>query len=169
MSYALTGSAAAGTAALKGETGIVIPVFFPELEGGRDEVAVELLRDTVHSCLENVLEPESVCLSVDGERHGAEIAAELGSRLGVSVVVIDSNRGKLWALRHGMKELLPRPSLQYFAVVDADGVYFSGKGRAVKAFDQLAPAGIEHDVERGRHGHQIAGGYGPDNGPGNFT
>ncbi len=124
MSYELTGSATAGAAALNAETGIVIPVFFPDRGGGRDDIAVKLLQDTVHSCLESVGNPESVCLSVDGEQHGAEVAADLGARLGVSVVVADSNRGKLWALRHGMQQLLSRPQLQYLAVVDADGDHF---------------------------------------------
>jgi hypothetical protein len=124
MSYELTGSAKAGAAALNAETGIVIPVFFPDSDGGRDELAVELLRDTVHSCLESVGSPESVCLSVDGEQYGADVAADLGARFGVSVVVADSNRGKLSALRHGMQQLLSRPQLQYFAVVDADGDHF---------------------------------------------
>lgn len=120
----LRGSAAAGAAALKGQTGIVIPVFFPDGGGGREDIAVELLTDTVLSCLEGVETAQSVCLSVDGVRHGAEIATDLATRFGVSVVVADANRGKLWALRHGMDELLLRPQLQYFAVVDADGDHF---------------------------------------------
>lgn len=127
MSYQLTGSATAGAAALNAETGIVIPVFFPD-GGGRDDIAVELLQDTVNSCLEGVDNPANVCLSVDGEQHGADVAADLGARLGVSVVIADSNRGKLWALRHGMQHLLSRlqlqSQLQYFAVVDADGDHF---------------------------------------------
>ena len=124
MSHELTGSAGAGAAALNRETGIVIPVFFPSSQGNGDDIAVELLRDTVRSCLESVADPGSVCLSVDGAPHGADVAGDLGTGLGVSVVVADPYRGKLWALRHGMQELLGRSQLQYFAVVDADGDHF---------------------------------------------
>lgn len=124
MSHELTGSAGAGAAALNRETGIVIPVFFPSSPGNGDDIAVELLRDTVRSCLESVADPGSVCLSVDGAPHGADVAGDLGTGLGVSVVVADPNRGKLWALRHGMQEFLGRSQLQYFAVVDADGDHF---------------------------------------------
>ena len=121
----LKGSAAAGTAALKEQTGIVIPVFFPErAERGRAELATGLLRDTVRSCLEGVGDKRSVCLSVDGERCGAEIAAALERDYGVTLTVSPTNRGKLWALRHGMGELLQRSGLEYLAVVDADGDHF---------------------------------------------
>ena len=125
MRVELAGSATTGAAALRQQTGIVIPVFFPEgREAGHDEVAIELLRDTVRSCLEGVGRAESVCLSVDGERCGAEVATALEREFAVSLVVAPDNRGKLWALRHGMAQLLTRPGLAYFAVVDADGDHF---------------------------------------------
>ena len=124
MAYELKGSAAAGAAALHSETGVVIPVYFPEASAHDHDIAVALLHDTVSSCLQNIGTADTICLSVDGRRNGADIASALGTEFGVSVVIADANRGKLAALRNGVDELLQRSQLHYLAVVDADGDHF---------------------------------------------
>ena len=107
---------------LRRRTGIVIPVFLPA--GPDRETGAFLLQDTALACVDQVEDPASICLSVDGERSGGDIAAELGARLGVQVSTAAENRGKLAALRRGADILLRRPGLSYLAVLDCDGDHF---------------------------------------------
>ena len=63
---------------MRHDTGIVIPVYFPE--GVDSSQGKALLRDTAWSFCQQVAEPENICLSVDGEHCGVEIAKEIASQ-----------------------------------------------------------------------------------------
>jgi len=109
----------------RGHTGIVIPAYFPP---GRDHtLGVELLEDTVQACLQVLAAPGSLCVSVDGEDGGKEVAADLHRRLGVAFCVAPHNRGKLHAIRLGLEPLWDRQEFEYFAVVDADGDHLANE------------------------------------------
>ena len=113
------------TETLRYRTGVVIPVYFPEEIDTRWRQA--LVRDTAGAYCEQVADPSTVCLSVDGERHGADVADLLAGELGVSVFVSPVNCGKLGAAIHGMRVLLARSDLEYVAVVDQDGDHFANE------------------------------------------
>lgn len=107
------------------QTGIVIPVYFPP---GRDHaLGMELLEDTVQACLQILADPRSLCVSVDGEEGGQEVARDLHHRLGVSLSVAPRNRGKLQAVRLGLEQLWERQELEYLAIVDADGDHLANE------------------------------------------
>ena len=102
----------------RGATGIVIPVYLPE---GPDRVeGAQLLRDTVISCLAQIDDPTTVCLSVDGAKNGLDVVRALAAEFGVAEVVTPVNLGKLQGVTEGFRSLLPRSELAYFAVLDAD-------------------------------------------------
>ena len=103
-------------------TGIVIPVYFPP--GVDHKIGHNLLEDTVLACTKQVTFPESICLSIDGQAYGKEIGQILASRLGVNLTCSDQNRGKLDAVRRGMKLLLEKADHTYLAVLDSDGDHF---------------------------------------------
>ena len=120
----MTGMSSASEA-VRTRTGIVIPVYFPP---GRDHaLAIELLRDTVDACLQILAEPTHVCVSVDGEDGGRDIAEELHRARGTRLCVAPVNRGKLHAVRLGVGDLWPREELEFFCVVDADGDHFANE------------------------------------------
>ena len=106
-------------------TGVVIPVYFPEGEGGT--LARELLRDNVHAYLQQVDGAQNICLSVDGEQHGRDLVEELAGETGVQVVCASENKGKLQALRQGVERLCARDDFRYIAVVDMDGDHFANE------------------------------------------
>ena len=109
----------------RGHTGIVIPAYFPP---GQDHVlGVELLEDTVLAGLDVVADPGCLCVSVDGEEGGREVAAQLHDRLGVAFCVAPHNRGKLQAIRLGLEPLWARQELEYLAIVDADGDHLANE------------------------------------------
>ncbi len=110
---------------MQGETGIVIPVYFPE--GVDTGSGAALLRDTVAMCCEQVSDPAAICLSVDGEPFGGDVAGGLAGEFGVSLCVGPVNRGKLQAVTGGMRYLLDRKPLSYLAVVDQDGDHFANE------------------------------------------
>ncbi|GAK56015.1 hypothetical protein U27_02976 [Candidatus Vecturithrix granuli] len=110
---------------MRRDTGIVIPVYFPE---GLDvQKGKELLRDTVQMYCEQVDDPASICLSVDGEHSGANIAEMLARDYQVSWCVSAVNRGKLQGAAQGVRLLLKQKAWKYFAVVDQDGDHFGNE------------------------------------------
>jgi hypothetical protein len=107
------------------ETGIVIPVYLPE---GVDAACGEaLLRDTVATYCDQVADPAAICLSVDGEQFGADVAQPLAREAGTSCYVSPANRGKLGAAANGVRVLLAKADLAYVAVVDQDGDHFANE------------------------------------------
>ncbi len=114
-----------GLPRLRRATGIVIPVYIPN---GVDRTqSVALLADTVAGCCEQVEDPTTICLSVDGVANGAEAAQELVERYGVSLALTPVNRGKLQGVREGARVLLRRPELDYIAVLDCDSDHFANE------------------------------------------
>ncbi len=110
---------------MRSETGIVIPVYFPE---GVDIIHGEaLLRDTVCMYREQVSDPATICLSVDGEQCGADVVKRIAREFKVSSWVSSVNRGKLQGAINGVRYLLDQKSLKYVAVVDQDGDHFANE------------------------------------------
>ncbi len=110
---------------LRHKTGIVIPVYLPEKI---DSVqGISLLRDTVMMFREHVANSRSICLSVDGERCGAEVAQKLADEFALSICVSPENRGKLQAAVHGVQHLLDKTSFDYIALIDQDGDHFANE------------------------------------------
>lgn len=110
---------------LRQHTGVVLPVYLPA--GADAALSAALLTDTVQALLLQVERPSSICLSVDGEQSGKEMAEDLARRHGVQVCCAPRNRGKLQALRQGVALLWEEPELEYFATVDADGDHFANE------------------------------------------
>ncbi len=107
------------------KTGIVIPVYLPDqIDRSLGE---KLLEANVDLCCSQVADPSTVCLSVDGEDNGADVAERLGEKCSVSTCVLAENGGKLRAVTAGMLQLLKRDDLSYLAVVDMDGDHFANE------------------------------------------
>ncbi|MFN2153940.1 MAG: hypothetical protein ACK2UX_01785 [Anaerolineae bacterium] len=107
------------------ETGVVIPVYLPE---GEDRSrATALLAETTSAYCAQAGDPALVCLSVDGARFGAEAAGEIARACGASIVVAETNRGKLAAARDGVRRLLLAQKPPYVTIVDQDGDHFSNE------------------------------------------
>ena len=120
-------------------TGVVIPVYLPD--GVDRDRGAALLRDTVLLYCDQLADPSAICLSVDGEAAGADAVRRIADEFRVSVQVCPENRGKLHAVRHGMRRLLAQPSLRYLAVVDQDGDHFANELlNFVRAAQQIADA-----------------------------
>jgi hypothetical protein len=110
---------------LKHKTGIVIPVYLPaEIDTARGE---RLLEDNVELCCAQVADPSLICLSVDGEAFGTDVARRLAKTYGVSTAVSSVNRGKLQAARAGAGQLLEHKGISCLAVVDQDGDHFANE------------------------------------------
>ncbi len=107
------------------QVGIVIPVYFPQ--GVDNDLGRELLRDTIHGYVQQMDDPASLCLSVDGAHYGKEIAEDLAREYQVQICCAAENRGKLQAVRHGMERLLEDTALSYLVVVDSDGDHFANE------------------------------------------
>jgi hypothetical protein len=104
-------------------TGVVIPVYLPETIDSHQGEA--LLRETAASFCGQVADPSAICLSVDGELYGGEVAQRLARELGTSVYVAPDNRGKLSAAIYGVSTVLQGADLDYVAIVDQDGDHFA--------------------------------------------
>jgi hypothetical protein len=103
----------------------VIPVYLPaEID---KTVGEKLLTDNVDLCCAQVDDPSAVCLSVDGEDNGADVAKRLEAKFGITTTVSAKNGGKLRAVKAGMLRLLRRDDLEYLAVVDMDGDHFANE------------------------------------------
>jgi hypothetical protein len=110
---------------LKRQTGIVIPVYLPEeIDTARGE---RLLEENVELCCTQVSDPSLICLSVDGEAFGTDVAGRLAKTYGVSTAVSPVNRGKLQAARAGAGQLLEHKGISCLAVVDQDGDHFANE------------------------------------------
>jgi len=106
-------------------TGVIVPVYLPA--GVNRDLGARLLEDTVQALLCQVERPASICLSVDGEGNGTKTVQDLARRFGVQMCCTGQNKGKLWALRHGVERLWQQEGLEYFATVDADGDHFANE------------------------------------------
>ncbi len=111
-------------ARLRHNTGVVIPVYLPQ---GADSHDAVLLEETVAAYCAQVADPAVLCLSVDGVDCGADVAQRLSTEYGVSLCVVEENRGKLWGALHGVRMLLDNDRLDYIAVVDQDGDHFANE------------------------------------------
>ena len=110
---------------MRHETGVVIPVYFPE---GVDTLQGKaLLQDTVQSFCRQVKDPKNICLSVDGEEHGVEIAEAVEKDFQISWCFTPINRGKLQGAANGVRFLLKQSPLNYIAMVDQDGDHFANE------------------------------------------
>ena len=113
------------TEAMRRDTGIVIPVYFPaDADPGLGQI---LLADNLRAYVQQVDDPSRVCLSVDGAAHGREIAEALAAECGVVAVCAPENMGKQNGLRHGVAALMERGDLRYLAAVDSDGDHFANE------------------------------------------
>ena len=114
-----------GTQVFRGQTGIVIPVYFPQdidISCGTD-----LLHDTVSAYCEHVTAPSTICLSVDGEAFGGDVALSITEKFGTQICIAPVNQGKLRSAALGVQRLLDNPHLTHFAIVDQDGDHFPNK------------------------------------------
>ena len=110
---------------LRRQTGVVIPVYIPP--GVDSDLARDLLDDTILGYVLQMDDPTALCLSVDGEHYGKEIAAELAAKHGVQICCARKNRGKLQGVRKGMARLLESRDFEYLAAVDSDGDHFANE------------------------------------------
>jgi hypothetical protein len=104
---------------LRHHCGVVIPVYLPSTIDSEQGAA--LLGDTVELACGQVADVAHICLSVDGEGCGADVAHALARKHGTLVHVGPVNRGKLGAAADGVRMLLEDPNLSYLALVDQDG------------------------------------------------
>lgn len=111
-------------ARLRHNTGVVIPVYLPH---GAESIDAVLLEETVAAYCAQVADPAVICLSVDGEDCGGEVASRLSAEYNVSLCTVEDNRGKLWGAIHGARVLLRHPDLTHIAVVDQDGDHFANE------------------------------------------
>lgn len=118
-------------------TGVVIPVYLsPQVD---QALTLSLLRDTVAACVAQTDHPKHICLSVDGRPFGGRQAVEIAAAWQTSLAVAENNRGKLWAILHGIKKLLENPHLRYIALVDQDGDHFANElPNLVRAAEHIA-------------------------------
>ena len=65
--------------ALREHTGIVIPTYVPPSVDA--SLSRQLLEDTVQACVQQVNDPKSICLSVDGENYGRGHCRRTGRQL----------------------------------------------------------------------------------------
>ncbi len=105
-------------------TGVVVPVYFSSKP---DDATVEQLLWMTLCDLHLYVPLSQVCCIVDGDRRSEQILRQLQHRLArdsgqtFDVVPLSKNRGKLWAIQTGMRELLgQKPHLTYLAVIDGD-------------------------------------------------
>ena len=135
---------------LREHTGIVIPTFVPPRVDA--SLSRQLLEDTVHACVQQVDDPRSICLSVDGENYGKEMAEELAGHFGVRVCSTSENKGKLHALRNGMDLIFADSRHRYLAALDADGDHFPNElANLLRAANHIQQSrGIEKLLVLGR-------------------
>jgi len=111
--------------ALRAVTGVVIPVFIPSSTEG--SFARQMIAETANAFAAVVADPARVCLSVDGSPLGLEAARAAAAESGVTVVHYEANRGKFFAVRHGMTHLLADTRIEFLAVADQDGDHFANE------------------------------------------
>jgi hypothetical protein len=106
-------------------TGVVIPVYLDDAEARGHGRA--LLADTVKSYVSVVSDPGSICLSVDGECYGSDVARGIAEQFGTRLCIQAENRGKLSAAIEGVRILMDVDTLAYVAIVDQDGDHFANE------------------------------------------
>jgi len=111
--------------ALRRATGVVIPVYFSNAADA--ETGVPLLEETVGAFRRELGSPGAICVCADGGRRTRLAGERVARRFGVRLVTHARNRGKLSAVTSGMRDLLRRKRLRYFAVVDQDGDHFANE------------------------------------------
>ncbi|MGQ9631423.1 MAG: hypothetical protein ACUVXI_14095 [bacterium] len=110
--------------AIKGELGMVVPVWFPEDTPGSS--AERILRTALEDCTICV-HPSRLLVVVDGSRVGLSAAESI--RKGspdFEILFFEENRGKGAAVASGMESLLGMESVGLIAVRDCDGDHFIG-------------------------------------------
>jgi len=112
-------------AVLRDATGVVIPVHLPA--DVKPALAQQVLGETARAFRREVGEPRAICLSVDGGEPARSAAETIAGELGVRLVRSEQDRGKLSALRAGMRSLLANDRLRYFAAADQDGDHFANE------------------------------------------
>ena len=113
------------TGVMRRETGIVIPVYMPPgVDAGAGEA---LLRDTVAIYCRQVADPAVICLCVDGEACGADVVSRIADEYPISTSIVPENRGKLFAIRNGVRTLFDQRYFTYIALVDQDGDHFGNE------------------------------------------
>ena len=110
---------------MRKETGIVIPVYLPD--GIDTAAAANLLTENVKLTVQQVEDPSWICLSIDGEPFGSDVASSLTEQFGVSTCISSENRGKLQAVAVGVRSLLEKKSPTYVALIDQDGDHFTNE------------------------------------------
>lgn len=110
---------------LEQATGVVMPVYFHAASD--PAFATQLLRATVYMFVREVVEPQRICLSVDGSELSQRVAQTVAQEYGTRLTYQPVNQGKLAAVRHGVSELLADEQVQYLAVVDCDGDHFANE------------------------------------------
>ncbi len=110
---------------LRHKVGVTIPVYFSP--NGDERLATELLRDTAFSYAEILENPKNLCLSVDGEDNGLDIATGISKECGASLVYSRKNIGKLSGVRNGVQALWDDEQLTYFVEIDSDGDHFANE------------------------------------------
>lgn len=130
---------------LETATGIVIPTYFAA--DTDPALAYSLLSTTVQLFAREVTDPQAICLSVDGSPLAGAVATQVGTAFGVQVVQGTQNRGKLSAVRNGMRHLLQDARWQLLAAVDQDGDHFANELLdLVRAADHVATAAATDQV-----------------------
>ncbi len=110
---------------MRHDTGVVIPVYFPK--GVNAAQGKILLQDTVRSFCRQIADPKNICLSVDGEDGGVEMADVVAQEFQISCCFTPINRGKLQGAVNGMRYLLKQAPLRYVALIDQDGDHFANE------------------------------------------
>lgn len=118
----LSGTMSAAVEALGKRSGVVVPVHLAQSSDAA--LGRALLEDTVAGLCREIGRPGCVCLSVDGAGAAVAAAQAMADAYGVEVFIAEKNRGKLGAVRNGMRTLLRDSSLRYLAIVDQDGDHF---------------------------------------------
>lgn len=106
-------------------TGMVIPAYFSARP--TDDTVQHLLWMTLGDC-HHYIDLRNVCVVIDGDARTAEIAQRVRDRLlrehkqALRLIPLPENKGKLWAVREGMRALLnDNPRLAYLVTRDGDG------------------------------------------------
>ncbi|MEE2710246.1 MAG: hypothetical protein VYA69_11685 [Gemmatimonadota bacterium] len=114
-----------GTDIMRHETGVVVPVYLPP--DVDTDMGERLLRDNVATFIQQVAEPSSICLCVDGLECGLDAARAIADDYNTKISCAPENKGKLNAVFHGMQTLLEDTHFRYLAIVDQDGDHFGNE------------------------------------------
>jgi len=135
---------------MRDETAVVVPVCVPE--GMDREAAAAGIHGNVMLLREQVADPSHICLSVDGEDCGADIAEGLSREFGAALAVRPERGGKLRAIVNGLRTVNASWTPRYMAVVDQDGDHFGNEllNFVRAAEDIVRQTGADHVLVLGR-------------------